>query len=89
MGDERAGRHGDAGVWIKIRSTAHPPCSGQHGDEPIVGMEMLIAGQPFRHDAVETGLCGMSEQDCLLIATRSDRAPVDLIGQLEREFGIN
>jgi hypothetical protein len=27
----------------------------------------------------------MSEQDCLLIATRSDRAPVDLIEQLEHD----
>src|SRR5215475_14425562 len=43
----------------------------------------MIAGEPLRHDAVQTRLCRVAAQDGLLVAVRGDRAPLDLIRQLE------
>src|SRR5262249_50913249 len=76
---------GTTRVRIKIGSAAHPPCSRQHGDEAIVRVKVrsaeMMAGEPLRHDAVQTRLCRIAEQDGLLVAVRGDRAPV--VGSLK------
>src|SRR5262245_13553553 len=45
----------------------------------------VIACQPFRHDAIQSRLGRIAEQYRLLVAGRRDRAPGNLIRQLEHD----
>jgi hypothetical protein len=46
----------------------------------------VIAGEPFHHDSVWAWLGGVSEKHRLLISSRGNRPPVDLVRQLEGEY---
>jgi hypothetical protein len=46
----------------------------------------VIAGEPFHHDSVRAWFGGVSEKHGLLISSRGNRSPVDLVRQLEGEY---
>src|SRR5262249_21262592 len=43
MGDEAARRHGNHVVFVDLVAGCYPPRAFDHGDEAVVGMEVLLA----------------------------------------------
>src|SRR3954452_13173011 len=85
VGNDSAGRHGDGVVRIELVAGADPPSALEHGDEPVVWMEMraaeIVAIQPFVENDIQTFLGRIANQHCILIARTRRAFPFDLVGK--------
>src|SRR6516164_10105018 len=76
-------------LWGHPRSAAHPPRPAQHGDEPVVGMEVrpaeMVALEPLVEHDVKPGLRRVAHEHRVLRAGGAWRIPFDLVGKFVGE----
>jgi hypothetical protein len=84
-----------AGIGVVLAGSnfgpADPPCTLQHDDVAVVGVEVraaeMIALGPLVVDHVEAGFCGISHDNSALRAGSVDRAPGNLVRQFVDDGG--